>query len=376
MACRTAFAFVTLALTSSLLLPEPTWALACGDRIDAGQTVTLTADLDCTGISSGHGVVMHGGTLDCGGHSILGPDQANWAAKDDAQTGHYGIQVLGPNAIVRNCTVMWWERGIVVDGNGDNAAHHGVFQANSFCQNARYGGALTGFNAHSNVFDTNVFCENGDEGFHISGPFDTSGPDASNRIVAAQLHSNWREGFYFLNANSVNVYGSATRDNGQSGQSKVGLYVKASSGNVIQQVTLTNDDVHIVDASTANLLSTMAVFGGRVKLAKLNGQVPSGNTIQYLCVHFDAGAGRPDSAFYFEGVTNGLNNIWHGAAFDTPTSATALEESTGNAVVGLFSAPGAMPPDVRAGSSFSAFTTTDTATCDPALVSAGPGGAQ
>jgi len=180
------FSLATL-LSSSLLffcndgavagsLPQPECGGAvpchCGDRVVADYV--MTADLGpCTwegtvtpdelvGLRVDSGV-----TLDCAGHSILGPA--------DAQREEFGIRTgtstrSVENATIKNCTVsgFWWgyyiaySMGVVVEdsvstGNGwfsevENGTGYGVDIANS-----------TGV-----VFRRNHVFANGNEGIHLS----------------------------------------------------------------------------------------------------------------------------------------------------------------------------------------------------------------
>ncbi len=145
--------------------------------------------------------------------------------------------------------------------------------------------------------------------------------------------------------------------------------MKASPTVSVQNVYAYWDCVHLFDDSDFGTYSKLTLEGGRLKLQKDTGTggVPQKNTFSNICVIHctacspDGGAGQPDSAFYFEGVTSGSNAVNTSAAYGSPMSyyATAISASTSNSITSLYN-PDALTASTSSDSSWTTLTTQNT----------------
>jgi len=173
---------------------------ACGDTVV--ESTTLTADLgvcDTTGLRIRSGI-----ELDCAGHTLTGSDLAN---------AEFGIEIDGAvGAVVRNCKVTRFRRGIRIYGGSDN-----VLRDNESYEN-KYGIDLAG-GTQRNVVRRNLVRVNRDEGIHL-------GASHRNKLVKNTFSDNKRENVYLLRSNGNLVKGNRVDPSNASS-----IFVKHSSRN-------------------------------------------------------------------------------------------------------------------------------------------------
>lgn len=202
---------LALALLPALLLaarPDPALAKACGGAVacECGDTVvestTLTADLGICDKSALR--ITSAVVLDCAGHTITGNDESN---------AKFGIEIDGAvGAVVRNCRVTKFRRGIRIYGGSDN-----VLRGNESFEN-KYGIDLAGATTR-NLLKSNTVLDSRDEGIHV-------GESPRNRIINNLLQNSKRENLYLLRSN-----GNLVKNNLIKRSNASGIYIKHSSRN-------------------------------------------------------------------------------------------------------------------------------------------------
>lgn len=175
-------------------------ACACGDTVV--ESATLTGDLgvcDTTGLRIRSGI-----ELDCAGHTITGSDLSN---------AKFGIEVDGAvGAVVRNCKVTGFRRGIRIYGGSKN-----VLRDNESFEN-KYGIDLAG-GTTNNVVRRNLVRDNRDEGIHL-------GESHRNKVIKNTFADNKRENVYLLRSN-----GNLLKGNLVDPSNSAAIFVKHSSRN-------------------------------------------------------------------------------------------------------------------------------------------------
>ena len=301
----TMIAFASALLLAPVVAGAGARAPACGTTVTGA--IKLKSDLVCP---VGHGLVVKGGTLDCGGHRLTG----------GRLSGQYGIYVRdSANALVRRCTVEGFEVGIRLRG-----ATGATVSDSTLRNNLRYGIEVTQGSTSARI-EGNQILDNGDEGVHLSGPDDR---DASHEILDNAIEGNAAEGIYLLGSHGNLISGNAIRDHGAAG-----IYVKGSTRNVIDGNTLINDPLHIVYGSQQNLVIDTVIVGQQVRFKEAGN-----NDVYNLTVKGDGG--RPSVAYDFMSSSdNRVADSRATAPADFDIRATAY--STNN-VFTRFAAPAAL----------------------------------
>jgi hypothetical protein len=165
---------------------------------------------------------------------------------------------------------------------------------------------------------------------------------------AAQANTN--EGFYLLTANNVVLDTITTLTNGAAG-----VYVKNSLDVSVTHAYLNGDYVHIIGASTGGDYRYLSVAGGDLKIEGTADGVPSGNTLDHLCVQSVAGVPSNGVTFKNVNVTGTPNaNVLTNSRIDMADSgnpALQVTSSSGNSIVAVYYPPAIFktdPADVSA----------------------------
>jgi parallel beta-helix repeat protein len=195
---------------------------ACGDTLEA--SVTLDADLGVCDRSALR--ITSAVVLDCAGHTITGSNQPN---------AKFGIQIEGAvGAVVKNCHVTLFRRGIRIDGGSGN-----VLRNNESYEN-KYGFDLAG-TTRGNLLKGNLVRNNRDEGVHL-------GESDDNRIVGNELRYNHRENLYLLRSNGNRVRGNLLHHGGAAA-----IFVKHSSHNRFVRNEVRDTALQLRGSSTHNV---------------------------------------------------------------------------------------------------------------------------
>lgn len=301
-------------------------ASAKRDKVSACMTVkagkpplVLHADVNCYQNANppppgAVGVYMESNTtLDCNGFKIIGPN-----IPFDPQTHppeYHGIFAQKRRKVtVKNCSVEKYTRGLNFD-----EVIIGRVSDSHFNGNNRYGASLINKLSYDNLWERNTYNQNGDEGLHLSGPFN-KGTTLPNKFTTSAASGNQKEGWYLLGANYVQLDHNSATDNGLSPENglEAAVYVKDSSHNTIQFMTLTNNPLQLIGNSDSNNINNVSVVGSWVKL-QVNPDdtpptYPNTNTFDHVCIKYSAANGQPDPAFQFNGVVTGGDTFTNSAA--------------------------------------------------------------
>jgi len=302
------------ALVALLCSPAPAAAALCGGAVACacGDTVvestTLTGDLgvcDTTGLRIRTGIV-----LDCAGFTLTGSDESN---------AKFGIEVDGAvGAIVKNCKVTKFRRGIRIYGGSENQVLNNETYEN------KYGIDLAG-GTQRNVLKRNLVSRNRDEGIHI-------GESHRNKLVKNTLDDNKREGIYLLRSN-----GNLLKSNWLMNSNASSFFVKHSSRNLFVRNRAEKGALQVRGDSRRNS------FEGNY--LKENGYLfeayeepegwtfPSGNEMHDDCIR------KTDFCYRFFGATDNVATESRVDARCAPpekspvtTEARGGQEATGNVV--------------------------------------------
>lgn len=274
-------ACVAAALAVLLATARPSLAAACGGAIPCrcGDTVvastTLDADLgvcDTTGLRIRSAVV-----LDCAGHTISGSDQSN---------AKFGIELDGAvGAVVRNCKVTKFRRGIRIVGGSDN-----VLRGNESIAN-KYGIDLAGGSVR-NLLKDNLVADNRDEGIHVGGAH-------RNRIVRNEIRASKRENLYLLRSNGNRIKRNLIKRGKASA-----VYVKHSSRNRFVRNRIEDTALQLRGASLRNRFDGNYLKGNGYLLEGYEEPdgwtFPSGNVMTGDCIR------KTDFCYRFFGATDNV----------------------------------------------------------------------
>jgi parallel beta-helix repeat protein len=188
----------TLAVTAALAgAPAARADVACGDTIDKGETVTLTADLGpCDGVESA--IHVNGGVLDLGGHTVTCAD-----TNGDGDVP-YGVDLQGKKAQVRNGTVVGCWYNVWVGGSGKHTVE-GVTTTGAVV----YGFYVASTSAKSRLAG-NTATANGDDGFQVR-------ESPKNTIENNVSSNNGEDGIDLTEASKNRINGNTTANNVDDG---------------------------------------------------------------------------------------------------------------------------------------------------------------
>lgn len=236
---------LVLPMATLVLLPCTARAqLACGDVVQKGQKVTLTADVGpCDGDSSSDAAIfVDGGTLDLAGHTVTCSDI------DTNGDTSQGVALFGRKSKVMNGTVVGCQNGIFLAGEGkhlvmnmtssgsvddgidtNGASGKNKVVGNTFVGNGNDGmsilsdkNKLSGNTTTMNVEDGidllesadknklvgNTATQNGDDGIEIGGQ--------KNKVVSCTATGNTEDGMDFEAGAAKNlIRGGVSQGNGQ-----------------------------------------------------------------------------------------------------------------------------------------------------------------
>jgi hypothetical protein len=339
--------------------------------IKAGKTKVLDADVNChqsgTPPDGAVGVNMETNTtLDCNGFKIIGPN-IPYDPEENAEEYHGIYAQKRRRVTVKNCRVEKYTRGLHFDG-----VRTGKVSDSHFDGNNRYGAALINKASFDNLWERNTYNQNGDEGLHLSGEF-KKGTTKPNKFLDSEASGNDEEGWYLLNANYVQLDHNSATDNGLDPEDglEAAVYVKNSSNNTIQYMTLTNNPLQLIGNSDSNNINNVTVVGGWVKLqSNTEGtppvtSSPNNNTFDHVCVQYSAVNQQPGTAFQFNGVVTGGNTFTNSAALliAGKDHVGASNGSSGDTFTLLYIVPSTLKKDVDETSSVTITTTTTPPTC-------------
>lgn len=295
-------------------------------------------------------------TLDCNGHKVIGPG----IPLGERTKEYFGIYANGKKKIVvQNCDVYGYDRGLYFE-----SVKNSTVTNSHFYNNTRYGANLARSGSFSNVWDGNTFHDNGDEGIHISGPFKPpTSKILANTFTNSAADNNATEGWYLLNAKYVQLDLNTATDNGTAG-----AYIKNSSHNTIQRMTLTRNTLHLIGNSDANNIDRVTVVGEQVKLQSDTEVTPvtypNSSAFNLICVRYSTVNSEPDVAFQLNNVVSGGNTFTNSAAFLIVASppkdhVKAFNNSSGDTFTLLYVEP---TPRRKITQDTSSVTVTDTST--------------
>ena len=217
---------------------------ACGDRVV--EDYRLPADLgpcDRSGLRIAAKIRFDGG-----GRSIRGSGQGGVGLQvGDEGSGshisaltisgfHHGIRLRGARGVTLS--------QVEASGNGDPLARTGY-------------GIDFAAAASDNVLERVRVHSNADEGIHI-----VAGA-ARNRISDSEVFANGRENVYFLACRDNRLERSRIRD---SGRGKASIYIKFSSGTVLEDNTIENGIVPLRGGARDTLLIGNTLERARIRL--------------------------------------------------------------------------------------------------------------
>lgn len=194
----------------------------CGDKVT--QDYVMTTDLGPCLLT--HGLLIGNGvTLNGNGHRISGPA---------GLLEVYGVYLNGTTgAIVKNLLISGFLRGIRLAGaQGNQILDNETFQNGNFVTHVGYGIDMAS-GAKNNLLQGNLIHNNADEGIHFG-----SG-SGENAFIDNTVYDNYIENIYFIASHNNTIVGNVTH----LGQTSV--YLKDSTGNVLQDNTFRDKIVHV-----------------------------------------------------------------------------------------------------------------------------------
>jgi parallel beta-helix repeat protein len=262
--CTVVAALVSAACTL-LLSSGAAWAklcggatpCACGDTV--AESITLDADLGICDRSALR--ITSAVVLDCAGHTITGNDLSN---------AKFGIEIDGAvGAVVKNCRVTKFRRGIRINGGSKN-----VLRGNESFEN-KYGFDLAG-ETRANVIKNNLVRDSRDEGIHL-------GESPRNRIVGNEIRYSKRENLYLLRSNGNLVKGNYLHHGKASA-----IYVKHSSRNRFVRNKVFDTALQLRGGSMGNVFTGNYLKGDGYLLEAYQEPTgwtyPSGNAMSGDCI--------------------------------------------------------------------------------------------
>ena len=166
------------------------------------------------------------------GHRLSGPA---------GQLEVYGVYLNGTTgAVVKNVVVWGFLRGIrLSDAQGNQILDSETVENGNFVTAVGYGIDMAS-GAKNNLLQGNLIHNNADEGIHFG-----SG-SGGNAFVGNTVYDNHIENIYFIASHNNTIIGNVTR----LGQTSV--YLKDSTGNVLQNNTFRDNIVHVRGDSSDN----------------------------------------------------------------------------------------------------------------------------
>jgi parallel beta-helix repeat protein len=221
-----------LLIFASLLAVRGVEALDCGEVIK--HSVTLTADLDC----SGNGIVIDGDrvVLDLGGRTIRGPGRGGWVWPGRALTS-VGIRVAGKKSVViRSGRLTNFATGVLIEESEETVVERVQALSNHYGIYLFRGGksALRGVDLSSNIY-----------GLHLQ---DTRENLVTRSLIFKSHHGS--PGGY-----GINLYGSdrnTISENRIEANQSQGVWLIDSRNNLIYRNNLIRNSTSAVDETGAN----------------------------------------------------------------------------------------------------------------------------
>lgn len=245
-------------------------------RCGCGDTVVASTRLDDDiGVCTTSGLkVASGVVLNCAGHRIVGNDLSN---------AKFGIHLDGAvGAVVRNCRVTKFRRGIRIFGGSDNVVRRNKSFAN------KYGIDVAGGSVR-NTIKSNLVRDNRDEGIHLGGAHE-------NQIIDNEIRYSKRENLYLLRSDDNLVEGNVIHHGRSSA-----IYVKHSSGNRFVRNTVRDTALQLRGASTDNVFEDNYLKGNGYLFEAYEEPTgwtyPSNNTMVRDCIR------KTDFCYRFFGAT-------------------------------------------------------------------------
>jgi hypothetical protein len=256
--------FLIATLVAFGLTPTADAAITCGKNVR--RSITLTADLNCTG--DGLVVRASGITINLGGYTITG----------DGGVGDFGIDNTRgkDNVVVKNGTVQGFDDGVRMGQDSTAGVPTGNVVRNVIASNNTFNGIdldegsghkVVGsrtenngdsgidLNANRSVVSGSVAEDNGDEGIHVTG--------SRNSILGSRTDNNDEDGID-VEGNGNIIKGSSGTENASDGvdiagdNTKIvssnfstndgnGVFVESGSGTKVKQSTLSTNGLPIAD---------------------------------------------------------------------------------------------------------------------------------
>ncbi len=201
-------------------------ACACGDRVVAAATLSQSLN-NCLG----DGLVLAAGSIDCLGRQIAGPGD---------QTDAVGIRIAGFNssgatgAVVRNCRVRNFGRGIEIDSGSGNTLDNNVVFNNHI-------GIWLGDGTSGNHLTGNHIRDNRDEGVHVGAS------THDNVIDGNEFVNNSNENLYLIDTTNNQVTGNELRESGSAS-----ILLKNASDNTFTDNQVFDRPIHVRGGSSNN----------------------------------------------------------------------------------------------------------------------------
>jgi len=244
----------------------------CGDTL-AG-TYTLTADLDCDGAGI---TVTSGSVLDCAQHTITG------RGGDNSDFGIYVFQAIG--AVVRNCRVTGFRRGVRIDQGSGNRIENVEAFANGDPVSHRQGGyGIDVGSSTDNVIDTANAHDNADEGIHIGGGSDRT--TVTNTLAT----NNYREQLYVLSNSGTVLSNNTLESSGET--NSAALFLKQVTNGRLQNAMVRGANITIRGSTSGAQLEQIEASNSGIRFEADESGSPSDNVVATLhvthafeCVH-------------------------------------------------------------------------------------------
>jgi len=248
-------------------------ACACGDRVVLPTTLSQSLN-NCLG----DGLIVAAGTVDCLGRQIAGPG---------AQSSAVGIRIIGFNgngasgAVVRNCRVRNFGRGIEIDSGSNNTLENNVVFNNEI-------GIWLGDGTWGNHLLANHVRDNRDEGIHVgAGTHD-------NEIAGNEMVNNSYENLYLIDTSGNQVTGNELRESGSAS-----ILLKNASSNSFADNEVFDRPIHVRGGSSYNAFVGNGVSSNFRFQANEDGNgwsYPHHNTVQGGAIS------KASTCFEFEGA--------------------------------------------------------------------------
>jgi parallel beta-helix repeat protein len=203
--------------------------------------------------------------LDCANHTIRGPGGDN---------SLFGIDVVAAQrAVVRNCRVTGFRRGVRVDrGSGNRVENVEAFENGDLVGHRQGGYGIDVGSATDTVITGCNARDNADEGIHIGGDSDHT------TIQSTRATGNFREQLYLLDNRGTTLTDIQLQGAGDTGAA--GLFLKNMRDAAVSDLTIRNAHLALRGASTGNRITDVHIVGGGIRFEAEGADVPSGNTVE------------------------------------------------------------------------------------------------